>query len=497
MASISQELREAALQAAIQGKLTEQLPEDGDARELLAQIKAEKERLVKEKKIKKEKPLAPISEDDVPFDIPGNWTYVRLGDLFSLINGDRGKNYPSKDKLHESGTIPFISAVNMENMTVKEEGVLFVDENQFNALGSGKLQKNDFVFCLRGSLGKFCKYPYDKGAIASSLVILRKNWNISDGYISAYLGSPLIVSQIHASDNGTAQPNLGARDIAKYIIPLPPLAEQHRIVARVEELMAKIDELEKVENELKALHQAFPGDMETALLQAAMQGKLTEQLPEDGNAEDLLKQIKAEKERLVKEKKIKKEKPLTPISEDEVPFDIPENWQWVRLQDVCTKIVDGDHNPPSGTSMKTEYYMLSAQNINNNTVSIEPARYLTQDVFLKENERTRVTKGDIFFTIVGTLGRSCVYDANYNVCFQRSVSVIATLLFNKYLKYVFDNGYIQQFMSKNATGTAQKGFYLNQVAMLLIPVPPLAEQYRVVERLEKLLPLCDSLQTEL
>ena len=164
----------------------------------------------------------------------------------------------------------------------------------------------------------------------------------------------------------------------------------------------------------------------------------------------------------------------------------------MRLRDICTKIVDGDHNPPAGISEVTPYWMLSAQNINKNQLSnLDQVRFLTKEVFLQENERTNVQPGDIFFTIVATLGRSCVYEGGYNICFQRSVSALTTLTYNYYLKYALDSGFIQQFMVSNATGTAQKGFYLNQVEKLLIALPPLAEQKRIVAKIEELLPLIE------
>ena len=235
-----------------------------------------------------------------------------------------------------------------------------------------------------------------------------------------------------------------------------------------------------------------PQELKNSILQLAIQGKLVEQRPEEGTAEELYQQIQEEKQALIKAGKIKKEKTLPEITEDEKPFDIPESWKWVRLRDICTKIVDGDHNPPAGTTEITPYWMLSAQNINNDRLSnLDQVRYLRKDVFLQENERTKVEPGNIFFTIVATLGRSCVYEGGHNICFQRSVSVLSTLIFNYYLKYALDSGYIQQFMVANATGTAQKGFYLNQVEKLLIALPPLAEQKRIVKKIEELLPLID------
>lgn len=235
-----------------------------------------------------------------------------------------------------------------------------------------------------------------------------------------------------------------------------------------------------------------PQELKSSILQLAIQGRLVEQRPEEGTGEELYRQIQAEKQRLIRAGKIRKEKPLPEIAEDEVPFEIPESWKWARLRDICTKIVDGDHNPPLGVNRKTEYWMLSAQNINNDdVVELDQMRYLEKDVFEKVNERTKVQIGDIFLTIVGTLGRSCVYTGGRNICFQRSVSVITTLAFNYYLKYIFDSGYIQQFMVVNATGTAQKGFYLKQLESMVIPVPPLAEQKRIVAKIEELLPYID------
>ena len=221
------------------------------------------------------------------------------------------------------------------------------------------------------------------------------------------------------------------------------------------------------------------------ILDLAFQGKLTEQLPEDGTGEELFQQIQEEKRRLEDEGKIKKNKPLPQIDETEIPFEIPESWKWTRIKDVCIKIVDGDHNPPPGINEKTEYIMLSAQNIIDDQIgNLEKVRYLSKDVFILENTRTNLEEGDILLTIVGTIGRSCVYTGDNHYCFQRSVAVITTRLFPKYLKYVFDSSYIQQYMSKNATGDAQLGFYLNKLEKLVIPIPSYSEQIRIVNTIE-------------
>ena len=239
--------------------------------------------------------------------------------------------------------------------------------------------------------------------------------------------------------------------------------------------------------------------LRSKIIDLAIRGKLTNQLKEDGSAEELYEQIQEIKVELVKQGLAKKEKVLGEISEIEIPFEIPANWKWVRLRDICKKIVDGDHNPPAGVKEKTEYLMLSAQNINGDKlVNIGSARYLTEDIFIEENKRTRLEKGDVLLTIVATLGRSCVYRDDLNVCFQRSVCVISSLINPDYLKKYFDSSYIQKFMKDNATGAAQPGFYLNKVERLCIPLPPMNEQKRIVELFELIdnkLRLIEEMQT--
>jgi len=183
------------------------------------------------------------------------------------------------------------------------------------------------------------------------------------------------------------------------------------------------------------------------------------------------------------------------LSAEDAPFDIPNSWEWVKLGDVCDKLIDGDHNPPKGISEKTDYLMLSSRNINNDTlVDLENARYLTKELFEEENKRTELKKGDILFTSVGSLGRSCIYLGNGNFCFQRSVSVIHTLIENRYLKYFFDSNYYQQVILENATGTAQLGFYLEQMRNSCIAIPPLAEQKRIASKIESLFSVLDAME---
>lgn len=479
-------MRAKILDLAIRGKLTDQRQEDGNARDLLKEIQAEKERLIKEKKVKKEKPLPEITEEEKPFDIPDNWEWGRLGNIAQAINGDRGKNYPKREEYVSSG----IAWINTGHIT--DDGYLnadkmnYITRDKYDSLRSGKIQRNDLLFCLRGSFGKVARIePFYEGAIASSLAIIRLFDTALREYIFIYLKSPQAVNELNKYANGTAQPNLAAKDVLKYLIPLPPLAEQQRIADKVSALFAQLDAIDKAYEEYRELQQT----MKAKLLELAIQGKLTDQQKEDGDARDLFQDIQEEKQRLIAEKKIKKEKPLPEIEADEIPFEIPTNWMWVRLGNICSKVVDGDHNPPKGENHPTPYIMASSQNINNDRlVNLCSVRYLSKEVFEKENLRTLASEGDIFFTSVGSLGRSCVYDGSLNICFQRSVSVITSQIYNWYLKRCFDSPYYQNMMYAEAKGTAQKGFYLKQLSNSLIPLPPLAEQQRIVAKLDELLP---------
>lgn len=181
-------------------------------------------------------------DDEIPFEIPDTWEWVRLSNVFSVINGDRGKNYPAKSTLSKTG-IPFISALNLDGKTVVEDdNLLCLSDEQFNKLGNGKLEKDDVVVCIRGSLGKHGRYPFEKGAIASSLVILRPHMNIPllSDFIMMYLDSPVFFSEIKKYDNGTAQPNLAAKSLEMFFVPLPTIEEQYRIVEKQQELFDKI-----------------------------------------------------------------------------------------------------------------------------------------------------------------------------------------------------------------------------------------------------------------
>ena len=215
-----------------------------------------------------------VPAEEQPYEVPENWVWVRLGGIVDILNGDRGKNYPAKSTLSKEG-IPFISAANLCDNVVVEDDLLCMSEEQYNKLSAGKLRRNDIVLCIRGSLGKHGKFPFEKGAIASSLVILRSKDRdaLTDDYVMQYLDVPLFYDEIKKYDNGTAQPNLAAKNLELFLIPLPPLSEQQRIVKRIEELFAKLDEAKE---RLQEVADSF-AVRKAAILHKAFTGELTKQ----------------------------------------------------------------------------------------------------------------------------------------------------------------------------------------------------------------------------
>ena len=486
-----EQLKASILQYAIQGKLVEQRPEEGTGEELYQQIQAEKQRLIKDGKLKKEKPLSQIAEDEIPFDIPDSWKWCRLG----ALTYNWGQKTPDNRFCYVD-----VGSVNNISHTLNRENTV-VEAKDASSRAKKIVKYGDVIFAtIRPYLKNICiidrDFPYEP-IVSTAFAVMHCPEGLLNKYLYYYLLSPTFMSFANARDKakGVTYPAIGEKDFFNGIIALPPIEEQQRIVAKIEELLPYVDRYATAYEKLEQFNAKFPEDMKKSILQYAIQGKLVEQRPEEGTGEELYRQIQTEKQRLIQEGKIKKEKPLAEIVEEEIPFDIPTNWKWCRLRDICTKIVDGDHNPPSGVKYPTDFLMLSATNINNGTLmDLNKVRYVTEEVFAVENQRTRVEMNDIFFTIVGSMGRSCVYRGGYNLCFQRSVAVLTTLVMPEFLKYVLDTPYIQFFMYANATGTAQKGFYLNQVENLVIPVPPLAEQRRIVDKLEEILPLCERLK---
>lgn len=475
---IASDLRQSVLQAAMQGKLTTQKAEDGDAKDLLLAIRAEKEKLVQEKKIKKGKPLAPITDEEIPFDIPDNWVWCRLEDLSYFI----GDGIHGTPQYSPSGTFFFINGNNLNQGKIQIKNTTKKVSDDEASKYAVNLNENTLLVSINGTLGNYAFYQEEKILLGKSACYITLHPDVFKYYLALLIQTSYFQQYALGVATGSTIKNVSLKAMRYFTVPLPPLPEQQRIVARVEVLMKEIDKLEQAEKELEAIKAAFPADMKASLLQAAMQGKLTEQKAEDGDARGLLLAIREEKEKLVKEKKIKKEKPLTPITDEEIPFDIPENWVWCRLGD-CIKLLSGQDLTPDkyNASGKGTIYITGASNIENGRITVN--RWT-------EFPRAIAHKGELLITCKGTIGEMCFLNID-KVHIARQIMSIKEILVDIKYVHIFLLSYVNTL--KGNAKSMIPGIDRKNVLNALFPLPPLPEQQRIVEKLDQLLPLCDSL----
>lgn len=495
-----QELKNSILQRAIQGKLVEQRPEEGTGEELYKQIQAEKARLIKEGKLKKEKPLPPISEDEIPFEIPKSWKWIKWGTVINVVSARRVHQADWR-----SNGVPFYRAREIAVLadTGKVDNELFISQSLYEEFAkSGVPKAGDLMVTAVGTLGKvYVVKPGDFFYYKDASVICFENYGKLDSqYLKLVMQSEVMRSQIRSNSDGTTVATLTMVRMNEYILPLPPLVEQKRIVAKIEELLPLVERYEKAYNRLEQLNRQFPDDMKKSILQLAIQGKLVEQRPEEGTGEELYKQIQAEKAKLIKEGKLKKGKTLPSISEDEIPFDIPVNWKWVRLNDLSRVITKGT-TPRGGNVayMDSGIGFLRAENVSGyNSLDLTGLKYIDEETHFCFLNRSIICADDILITIAGTLGRTgLVREENLPLNANQAVSIVRMVetkrICLEYLVYAINAPLIQKDMLFQRKITAIPNLTLEIISMTLIPLPPLAEQKRIVAKIEELLPLCDLL----
>ena len=480
-----QELKNSILQLAIQGKLGEQRPEEGTAEELFLRIQEEKQRLIAEKKIKKEKPLPEITEDEKPFDIPESWKWVRLGELFQH---NTGKALNSTNRMGICLKYNTTSNLYWNRFELEHHREMFFADSEIERC---TVKKGDLLVCEGGDIGRAAIWQNNETiCIQNHIHRLR-----AFGTVCTEFFYYLFYLYKHAGwigGKGIGIQGLSSKAIHVIVFPFPPLAEQKRIVAKIEELLPYIDRYEQAWSKLEQFNSRFPEDMKKSLLQYAIQGKLVEQRPEEGTAEELFTQIQEEKQRLIAEKKIKKEKPLPEITEDEKPFDIPESWKWVRLLDVCKTVADGDHQAPPQVPSGIPFLVIS--NISKGNLDFSNTRYVTQEYFDSLAYDRIAESNDILFSVTGSYGIPVIVDCEQKFCFQRHIALIKGMININYLWLLLGSPVVKAQCDKVATGTAQKTVGLKSLKSIVVPLPPLVEQKRIVEKLEQLLPLCERLK---
>lgn len=489
------QLRQAILQAAVQGKLVPQNPHDEPASILLERIKAEKAKLIKEGKLKKEKPLSPIGKDEIPYEIPENWEWCRLGELTSIYGGKRipkGMSFAEQPTKHI-----YIRVTDMKNGSISDSSLKYIDDKVYKLISKYTISSKDAYVTIAGTIGKCGIVPekFDGMNLTENAAKLC-DIKIDKNFLVFALSSDAIQNQFIALTNQMAQPKLALIRISSSLFPLPPLPEQYRIVDKLNGLMAMCDDLEAAEKELDVLEKDFAENLPKSILQAAVQGKLVPQNIHDEPASALLERIRTEKAKLIKEGKLKKEKPLPPITEDEIPFDIPENWAWSRLSDIGEIV--GGATPDTGQS---KFYTTRGngipwltpadmKNSKNDTISIGD-KDITQAGY--DSCSTRLIPAEsIVFSSRAPIG--FIAFAGTQLCTNQGFkSIVPYNTLTRqwifyYLKYHTDS------IIARASGTTFKEVSGEFMRKEIIPIPPLAEQQRITAKVQELLSLCTELK---
>ena len=521
----TKELKQKILDLAIRGKLVPQDPNDEPASVLLERIREQKQQMVKEGKLKAKDVkndtiiykgednlhyekfadgTVKCIEDEIPFEVPEGWVWCRLKSLaapheHSFADGPFGSNLKT-EHYTKNKEVRIIQLNNIGELIWKNNGIKYTTFCHAKTLNRCKSYPGDIVIAKMMPAGRAIIIPDVDNiyVISSDCVRLQLPKTIDNNYIMYMINSTTINEAILKTVQGIGRSRTSLSKLKEIIVPLPNLVEQQKIAKKIYDLLSHID---SIDNNISYINN-FAETVKTKILDLAIRGKLVPQNPNDEPASVLLEQIRIEKEELIKQGKIKRDKKESLIFrgddnlhyekfadgtvkciEDEIPFEVPEGWEWCRLKSICTKIIDGSHNPPKGLNVETPYIMASSRNIILDKISdLNNVRYLTENDFIKENIRTNLQIDDILLTTVATLGRSCIYKGTpNNLCFQRSVTIIKTLILPLYLKFYFDSPFFQQFIKENSTGTAQKGFYLNQLEMTLICIPPLDYQKQMVK----------------
>lgn len=500
------ELKNALLQEAVQGKLVPQIASEGNARDLLEEIRKEKLSHgldfanAKSGKIKSKKETAlagsnpcDITEDEIPFEIPENWCWCRLGEVFETTSGTTPQ---SKNPIYyNNGTIGWVRTTDLNN-GILSFAEIKITEKAKSDCNLKIIPKNSVCIALyggAGTIGKNAILNFETTINQSVCAILPTKF-ADMRYLQYFLQWQRPYWMDYASGS-RKDPNINQIIVKNCPFPLPPLAEQKRIVSAIEKFMPLIEEYGKKETQLKAINEKIGALTKKAILQEAVQGKLVPQIAAEGNAKDLLEEIKKEKNILIKEGKIKKEKTLPEISDDEIPFDIPENWCWCRLSELCNLYTGDSINETEKklkyTNVKEGWFYIGTKDVNfDQTINYDNGIKIP---FEKDNFRIAPKNTVLMCIEGGSAGRKIAF-TNQDVCFGNKLCCFNSYKneIEKFIFYFLQSTLFTDAFKDNINGIIG-GVSINNLKGMLFPLPPLAEQKRIVDTIEKILPLCKKL----
>ncbi len=457
------------LDLALCGKLSNQKKTDHSVEDLYSRIQSEKQELITAKKIKKEKTFSSIETSELLFEIPATWKWVRIGQIFTLQAGKNKTASDIEEEPKEEKIYPCYGGNGLRG---------YVDESN--------VEGRHVLIGRQGALCGNINFAEDKFWATEHAVVVYQYANTSVAWAGYFLRA-LNLNQYATS---VAQPGLAVGTVENVLIPLPPLEEQYRIAEMIEKVFNILDTIHDLQN----LYESDVEVLKSKLIDAGIQGKLTEQLSEDGTAEELFAEIQMEKQQLIKEKKIKKEKALADISEEEIPFEIPSNWKWVRLSDLCSKISSG--NTPAGGSkggayVNEGYCFFREQNIYNDGIHYDGMVYITEEL-LATRENSTVLPQDILLNITGgSIGRCALISDDFSRGSINQHILIIRVIDPKIRFYIHKclcSPYYQKLIMGNVVGD-KDGFSAGRCKNTLIPLPPIAEQMRIDAKMDELLSL--------
>ncbi|MGK0270729.1 MAG: type I restriction enzyme S subunit [Cocleimonas sp.] len=519
-------LRKLILELAVRGKLVPQYNNDESVTVLLDKIAAEKTQLIVDKKLKNQKPLLAITDEEKPFEIPTSWNFKRFGDVMFNRDGER-KPVSAAERKGIQGKYDYYGAsgvIDQVNGFLFDKSLLLIGEDGANLIS----RSTPIAFLAHG------KYWVNNHA------------HVLDGITTQFLEFiALHINAISLEDyiTGTAQPKMNQAKMNSIVVAIPPEAEQQRIVAKVDELMVLCDQLEQQTEQSLSAHQTLvevllaallpstsksaegssdsTEDFQTSwqriaehfdvlfttensieqlkqtILQLAVMGKLVLQNPSDEPASVLLEKIAEEKAQLIADKKIKKQKPLPSITDEEKPFELPSSWEWCNLSELFAVVTDGDHQAPPKASSGVPFLVIG--NLNTGRVVLDGCRFVPETYYEKLDWSRKPTKGDLLYTVTGSYGIPIKVTSIDEFCVQRHVAILKASISSpiQYLNYLFQSKYSYEYATEVATGIAQKTVPLTGLRKMPAALPPVAEQHRIVAKVDELMALCDQLKTRL
>ncbi len=490
----AQQLKNAILQEAIEGRLVPQDPNDEPASALLARIRQEKEQLVKAGQVYKKKDTqAFYGEGNWPFQIPANWVWAQLSDISIIQEGAGIRKY----QYTKEGTQLLCVTNILDGKVDLSKKKLFVSEKEYKEKYIHLTpQVGDIVTaCSGGSWGKVAIYERnDIVMLNTSTLRLRFFGDLADNMYLYYIAQSKFFKDQLADQLVGIQPNFGYAHYSRINIPLPPLEEQKRIVAKIDELLPKIEEYGKAQDALNKLNTELPERLKKSILQEAIEGRLVPQDPNDEPASVLLTKISKEKEQLVKEGKLKKKDLIeTPIAEDEIPFEIPDGWEWCRLSDVVYN--HGQKVPDK------RFSYIDIGSINNKCQCLNSSENIIEAKDAPSRARKIVKRGDIVYSTVRPyLHNIAIIDRDFSEepIASTGFAVLSCVesVYNKFLFYYLFSPSFDLYANDgdNAKGVAYPAINDQKLYKAIIPLPPLAEQHRIVEKLEQVLGEIDKLK---